>query len=229
MDVNNTIPLGGWQAAAQSQSASERNNASNSALGQQEFLHLLVAQMRNQDPINPLDGAEFAAQLAQFNTVEQLIHLNQGMGLLQTSQELMSSSMTNSMAASLAGKDIRALSSEVRLGSGDADVRYRLNNSASNVEIIVRSSSGAEVRREVIGGASAGDHTWRWDGRNDAGERLAEGLYRIEIQAGNDGDPVGVLTYAEGAVEKVRFTGQGIFLHVNGVDIPIGDVEEVRE
>ena len=91
------------------------NSADRNAMGQQEFLQLLVAQMKNQDPINPMDGTEFASQLAQFNSVEQLIGVNSALTDLQQSQNVMSAGLTNSMAASLTGKEVKALSNEFNL------------------------------------------------------------------------------------------------------------------
>lgn len=199
-----------------------------SSLGQQEFLQLLVAQMRNQDPVNPMDGAEFASQLAQFNSVEQLISVNDGLDQLAMSQDLMGSSLTNSMAASLTGKDIRALSDQVFLSSeGEAEINFKLNDSASDVEIIVRTASGAEVRRESLSGIPSGDSAWTWDGLNNNGERMGEGDYTVEVVAKNGDNNVGALTFIEGFASKVRYTSQGVYLSVNGIDIPIGDVEEV--
>ncbi len=199
-----------------------------SSLGQQEFLQLLVAQMRNQDPVNPMDGAEFASQLAQFNSVEQLISVNDGLDQLAMSQDLMGSSLTNSMAASLTGKDIRALSDQVFLSSeGEAEINFKLNDSASDVEIIVRTASGAEVRRESLSGIPSGDSSWTWDGLNNNGERMGEGDYTVEVVAKNGDNNVGALTFIEGFASKVRYTSQGVYLSVNGIDIPIGDVEEV--
>lgn len=237
MDVTNNLPINNLTSsenrsagAPSSSTGAEKGGETNSALGQQEFLHLLVAQMQNQDPLNPMDGTEFASQLAQFNSVEQLINLNQGLGMLQASQDAMSSSLSNSMAASLVGKQVKALSSQIWLGSGEeAAVNYRLNNSASSVEIVVRNSSGGEVRRETIEGVAAGDNLWRWDGRNGIGERMADGTYHIEVRAVNESGPVESLTFLEGVAQRVRYTGQGVFLNVNQVDVPIGDVEEVGE
>jgi flagellar basal-body rod modification protein FlgD len=197
-------------------------------LGQQEFLQLLVAQMRNQDPINPMDGSEFASQLAQFNSVEQLISVNNGLKQLQNSQNLMSASLTNSMAASLTGKHVRALSNQVHLSSGqDAQVHFKLNSSAERVEIIIRNASGSEVRREVLEGVASGENQWVWDGRNNAGDRMATGEYHIEINAANDDSEVDSLMFIEGVAEKVRYAGDGVYLTVNQVQVPIGDVEEV--
>ncbi|MBO6793866.1 MAG: hypothetical protein JJ895_08150 [Balneolaceae bacterium] len=199
-----------------------------SSLGQQEFLQLLVAQMRNQDPVNPMDGAEFASQLAQFNSVEQLIGVNAGLDQLAMSQDLMGSSLTNSMAASLTGKDIRALSDQIFLSSeGEAEVNFKLNDSASDVEIIVRTASGAEVRRESLTGIPSGDSSWNWDGLDNNGQRMGEGEYTVEVVAKNGDNNVGALTFIEGFASKVRYTSQGVYLSVNGIDIPIGDVEEV--
>lgn len=221
MDVSNINSL-------TSLANSQRNSGNKNELGQQEFLQLLVAQMRNQDPINPMDGAEFASQLAQFNSVEQLISVNNGLGNLQNSQQMMSASLTNSMAASLTGKHVKALSNEVHLASGEsANVQYKLNSSASEVEFIIRSESGAEVRRETVNGVASGDNTWVWDGRNESGDRMADGNYTIEVRASNDGSRVESLTYIEGNVDKVRYSGNGVFLSLNNVQVAIGDVEEV--
>jgi len=223
MEINNIL-------SQTSQAFNQKDKASNSEMGQQEFLQLLVAQMRNQDPINPLDSKEFAAQLAQFNSVEQLISVNSGLSTLQGSQDMMSASLTNSMAASMTGKHVKALSSEVYLApGGQSNIQYKLQNSASEVEIVIRNESGSEVRREKLSGVAGGDNQWSWDGRNDAGDRMADGNYHVEIQASNEGSKVNALTYVEGTVGKVRYTGSGVFLHVNGVNVSIGDVEEVAQ
>lgn len=197
-------------------------------LGQQEFLQLLVAQLQNQDPVNPMDGAQFASQLAQFNSVEQLIEVNSGLSDLAFSQDLMGASLTNSMAASLTGKEVRALSDRIALSSeGNAEINYKLNDSATEVEIVIRTASGAEVRRENFNGIPSGDNSWKWDGLDNNGDRLGEGEYIVEVVAKNGDNNVGALTFLEGFASKVRYTTQGVFLAVNGIDIPIGDVEEV--
>ncbi|MCG8372969.1 MAG: hypothetical protein MI700_05530 [Balneolales bacterium] len=210
---------------------SQQNNTTgtgSSTMGEDEFLELLVAQMSNQDPMNPMDGTEYASQLAQFSSVEQLIAVNDGLEDLLVSQELMSAGLTNSMAASLTGKQVRALSDKITLGAeGSTNLNFELNDSAQSVEIIIRTEGGAEVRRETLEGAPGGDNTWEWDGRNSNGERMGEGTYTIEVVATNDGVRVDALTFAEGIADKVRYTASGVYLTVNGIDIPIGNVEEI--
>lgn len=200
----------------------------NSDLGEKEFLELLVAQLQNQDPANPMDSNQMTEQLAQMNTVEQLIEMNAGISDLKISQDLMGASLTNSMAASLTGKEVRALSNQISLSSeGNAEVNYKLNDSASEVEIVIRTASGAEVRRESLSGVPSGDSSWKWDGLNNNGERMGEGEYTVEVIAKNGDSNVGALTFLEGFASKVRYTSQGVYLSVNGIDVPIGDVEEV--
>ena len=197
-------------------------------LGQQEFLQLLVTQLQNQDPMNPQDGAEFASQLAQFNSVEQLIQVNSGLSDLQFSQDLMNASIANSMAASLTGKDVRALSDQIHLNSdGEAQVNFELYNSAADVEITIYTEGGAEVRKVNLANFPSGDNSWAWDGLDNNGDRLGEGTYTIEISASNGDDGVGVLTFLEGTADKVRYSSDGVYLSVNGIEVAIGDVEEV--
>jgi len=132
------------------------------------------------------------------------------------------------MAASLTGKQVKALSNQVYLSSGeDASVQFKLNNSADRVEIVIRDGSGSEVRRESLGGMASGDNGWLWDGRNGAGHRMADGEYSVEILASNGDSKVDSLAYIEGMANKVRYSGNGVYLSVNNVQVPIGNVEEV--
>jgi len=206
----------------------KQNSVGKTDMGQKQFLQLLVAQMRNQDPINPVDGADFASQLAQFNSVEQLIDVNSGLDTLQSSQDLMSASLTNSMAATLTGKQVRAISDQVNLSAeGNSEINFKLRSAAEEVEIIIRNSSGSEVRRETLNGVSSGDNNWTWDGLNNSGERLGEGNYQVEVIAKNGDENVNALVFMEGIASKVRFSGNGVFLSINGIEVPISDVEEV--
>lgn len=141
---------------------------------------------------------------------------------------MMSASLTNSMAASLTGKQVRALSNQVHLGVGEtSNIQYKINSDAEDVEVVIRNASGAEVRRETLSGITAGEQNWEWDGKNNAGDRMADGEYFVEINASNGDSPVDSLVFIEGVASKVRYTGSGVFLSVNDVEVPIGDVEQV--
>lgn len=221
------------QIGSQVQLAANSNSNSsgkNDKMGQDQFLQLLVTQMQNQDPINPMDSKEFASQLAQFNSVEQLINVNKGLESLAQSQKVMRAEFTNSMASSLTGKQVRALSNKVNLeADSDTNIDYDLNNEASEVKIIIHNSSGGEVRTETIDGAAAGENSWTWDGKSNDGIDLPSGQYSVEIQAKNGDSNVKARMFTEGIANKVRFTGNGVKISINGVEVPIGDIETVAE
>ncbi|MDZ7772883.1 MAG: flagellar hook capping FlgD N-terminal domain-containing protein [Balneolaceae bacterium] len=238
MEITNNIPGTGQtqntgQPGASGQNGEEDNGQSSTvtgkaSLGKNDFLQLLVAQMKNQDPINPMDGTQFASQLAQFNSVEQLINLNEGMNMMARSQQNMNTGLSNTMASTLAGKSIRALSDQVALSpTGDTDIQFELNNVATSAQLTIKDAAGNVVRSEELGNLGSGDHTWTWDGRSDAGSRVPEGNYSVNIEASNGDAEVDVLTFMEGIAEKVSYTGEGVRLLVNGVYLPLGDVETV--
>ena len=221
MDISNIV-------SAQSQSGQVNSKKGNSELGQDGFLQLLVAQMQNQDPINPMDGTEFASQLAQFNSVEQLINVNDGIARLTQSQNAMSNGLSNTLAASLAGKNIRAISDKVNIQAGEeSTIPFRLNNTATNVEITITDAAGNTVRTESLENLPQGKQSWTWDGKSSSGGSVPEGTYSVEISAQNGDTEVNALMYQEGMAEKVRYTEKGVELIVNGVAIPLGDVEEI--
>ncbi len=201
----------------------------NSNLGQTEFLQLLVTQLQNQDPMSPLDSAEYAAQLAQFSSVEQLVNLNSGMESLISNQQMMNAGLNNTMSANLAGKSVTALSDRIAIGAEErsADVTFRLNSVASNVQVNILDSNGNVIRSENLSGFSKGDHSWTWDGKADNGRSAPAGNYRVEISAVNGETPVNALTFVKGEVESVKYTSSGVQLVVNGVAIPLGDIESI--
>lgn len=198
-------------------------------LGQQQFLQLLVAQLRNQDPINPMDGAEFAAQLAQFNSVEQLVSVNSGISSLARAQESLAVGLTNTMAASLAGKHVKAISNEIHNAGSGTDVRFNLKSAATDVELIIRDQDGNEIKRTTISNMQKGDNTWQWDGRNNNGNKVPEGNYFVEVSAKDGNVNVGAYTFIEGIAERVRYSSSGVDLLVNGVFVNLGDIEEIGE
>ncbi len=200
-----------------------------SELGQQQFLQLLVAQLRNQDPINPLDGAEFAAQLAQFNSVEQLVNVNEGINMLAKAQEGLAVGLTNTMAASLAGKHVKAISNEINLSGQASEINFNLKSAASDVEVVIRDQDGNAVRRVNLTNLPQGDQGWQWDGRNDNGNRVPEGNYFVEISAKDGNTNVAAYAFIEGIAERVRYSSSGVDLLVNGVFVNLGDIEEIGE
>ena len=194
------------------------------------FLTLLIEQMKNQDPLNPMDSQEYAASLAQFSELEEL----QNLGTL-TEQGLdadiiLAQSINNTLSATLVGQTVRAVGESVIVEDGEAsDISFDLAASAS-VEINILDESDEVVRTIETRTFNAGDQTIEWDGKDDDGRELADGTYTLEMSATNSSDEaVSVTPFLIGVVEAVRYESTGAVLVVNGMRIGFGDVEEIRE
>jgi flagellar basal-body rod modification protein FlgD len=193
---------------------------------QDDFLKLLIAQLQNQDPLQPMDNQQFAAQLATFNSLGQLIEINNKLGALQTGQG--AASQYN--AASLIGKEISSAGNEINLVSDSpATIAYQLGANAARVVINVFNGAGALVRRIDAGARAAGDQTVAWDGKDNAGKSLAAGEYGFTINAVDlAGKPVAASGKIQGVVTGVKLDGAEPVLEVGVLEVPLSAVSAVR-
>ncbi|ACY47680.1 flagellar hook assembly protein FlgD [Rhodothermus marinus] len=199
-------------------------------LDKEAFLRLLVTQLRYQDPINPLDSREFAAQLAQFSTVEQLIGINETLAAQSDAYAALAQGIHNSVAAGLVGKVIEAEGDRLTWGGEDpVPFRIELGDAAQQVSIQIRNEAGEVVRTIFLGSKAAGEHAVEWDGKNDAGEALPAGTYTIEVLATDaDGDPVAARSFVRGRVTRVTFGPEGILLWIGDRSVPMQSVRGVE-
>ena len=187
------------------------SNPGSSELGRTEFLQLLVTQLQNQDPLNPLDSAEYAAQLAQFSSVEQLVNINSGIESLVQTQQISSTGLNNTIASTLTGKTVSAFSDRIHLGEErTTDVNFKLSGIATDVQIEILDSTGNVIRSESLSNFGQGDHKWTWDGTTTNGNSVPEGTYQVRINAANGENPISSLAVLEGKVSKVRYTNGGV-------------------
>ncbi len=214
--------------------------AGSSALGRDEFLQLLVAQLRNQDPTSPQNGHEFAAQLAQFSQVEQLTNISQAMSGqaqqfkalagaiegLRAGQAGMASQLTGRIdlqsATALIGQTVEMAGATVEwAGTGPAPIPVRVDGAVREVEITIRDADGAVVRTMRTGALGKGDHDLGWDGALDDGSAAPEGTYTVGVSAvGPEGDPVRATAVTRGTVDRLTVERDGLFLWVGGRPIP---------
>ena len=201
--------------------AGSQNTAGASAktdeLGRQDFLTLLVAQLQNQDPLNPADPTEFTAQLAQFSQLEQLFNLNET--IAELSQAQATSERMNTL--SLMGKEILVEGSRFQLtGEDGVDLQYRVEGEAEEITFVIRDQGGRTVailRPEETG---PGTHTYHWPARTEEGEPLPEGEYQIVISARAAGEEESVAVHT-----LVRTLVTGVDLEADGAVLvtPIGE------
>lgn len=175
------------------------------ALGQDEFLTLLVAQLQNQDPLNPTDATEFTAQLAQYSQLEQLFNLNDSMDSLATAQN----NSERLSALSLIGQKVVVEGSQFSLGQGPAELGYQVSGPVTEIELQISNSSGQTVATIPVEDLSEGQHTITWDGRNQQGQLLDPGTYELSIRAQSteEGAPAAVAPLVRAEVTGVDLTG----------------------
>jgi flagellar basal-body rod modification protein FlgD len=188
------------------------------------FLKLLTTQLRSQDPLAPMDAAQFTQQLVQFSGVEQSIKTNDQLGqlvdLFQAEQ--------SSRALDYLGATVEAAGGAVRLGAANRpQISYQLDRSAASVTINLRDELGRLVASRV-GATTAGAHSLAWDGLSTAGERLPPGLYRVEVVALDQaGAAVPATTRTAGTVEAVEIADGQLLLSVDGVMVPVAALTRI--
>lgn len=196
------------------------------ALDQIDFLQMLMAQMRNQDPMSPMDSQEYAAQLAQFSSVQELTAIKESLEESINMNLLMTQSINGNLAAALVGKTVRAQNNTVEVsGTSGADLRYALGAAATNVQIEVLNSSGEVVRTISANAQAAGNAAVYWDGRDQNGNQVPNGDYTFNVTASDaDGKEVAATTYIQGVVTAINYSEDGVSLTVNGQQVFLGDI-----
>ncbi len=177
---------------------------------QDRFLKLLVTQMKNQDPLNPLDNAQVTSQLAQISTVNGIEKLN-------ATLQAMASSFTagqSLQAASMIGHNVLVPGSALQLAGGGGVFGVDLTQAADRVKVTIHDGSGQAVRVMDLGPQAAGSLPLEWDGKTDAGAPAAEGGYTVSVSAQRGDQKVDAQPLAFGTVQGVSQGTQGVQLNV---------------
>lgn len=201
----------------------ETSGSDDVSMGKEDFLKLLVAQLENQDPMNPDDPTEFTAQLAQFSQLEQLTNVNKSLEGLTS----MSTEMQRMSALGLVGQEIIAQSAGFHYREEPLQLGYRLAAPAEDVTLYVLNQSGSTVATLHPEATAAGDHFIEWDGTDDSGTPLDEGDYALVIKA-EDADEEAIETESliRGRVETVDMGGSETLLETSSGIFPMGRLEK---
>ena len=187
-------------AAAAQTAASSKNNA----LGQEQFLTLLVAQLKNQDPLNPSDPTEFTAQLAQYSQLEQLFNLNDSMDQLAAAQN----NSERLSALSLIGQDVIVEDSAFSLGTDPVQIGYKIDGIVANASLTIHNSTGKTVATLTANDLAQGNHFLTWNGKDSSGNALDPGTYSIAIKANNSaGESASVAPLVRAEVTGIDLSG----------------------
>ncbi|NUM87592.1 MAG: hypothetical protein HUU37_00170 [Bdellovibrionales bacterium] len=195
-------------------------------MGKDDFLKLMSAQLKNQDPMNPLKNEQMAAQLAQFSALEQMMNVNQNLEKMQQSQK----PQDNVLAASLIGKSIVTDSAKFNYDrQTEPLVKYDLPADAKSVTVSIVNQKGEIVREYDLGAQKAGKNSVRWDGKNTKGGANDKGEYSFRVNATDDKDqPIKVATSTAGLVTGVVFEQGKPYLLVGETKVPFDGVDRIE-
>ena len=172
------------------------------------FLTLLVTQLRNQDPLSPMDNAQITTQLAQISTVSGINRLNDTVASLSASfaagQYL--------QATALVGRDVVVAGNKLSLADGKAPYAMAIAKDADTVTVTIKDPAGVVVRTVELGAQKSGIRTFEWDGMDDAGKAMTAGDYTMSVTATMNGETVATDALTIANVTGVAPTAQGTIL-----------------
>jgi len=222
------------QVAATGASSAASSTTRNTDLGKKDiFLKLLVAQMKNQDPLKPQDATQMSSQLAQFNMVEQQTNTNTWLEQMAGNGGLGSGGAggtLDSASAGYLGRTVTVNQNTIEYAGVNSTFSTNLGLDAASVQVVVRDSSGQAVRTVDLGPLQAGVQSITWDGSNDVGSQVAHGSYSMEITALDyQGKSIPATVQRSGLVDSVRLAASGgVQLMVAGTAASLADITEVR-
>jgi flagellar basal-body rod modification protein FlgD len=217
MDILSSTSTAASSTASNTSKASLANNF-------ETFLTLLTAQLRNQDPLSPLDSTEFTNQLVQFSGVEQQLKTNDLLTSLTENTKL----SAGATAVAYLGKEATANTSTATIeAGGSTSWNYDLPRNAGAVALRVLDSSGRVVAT-ANGQTSRGEKTFAWDGKDNSGRPVAAGTYRLEVNATTtDGQVISSTVSRQGLISAVDLSGATPTVTIGGATVPLAAIVKI--
>jgi flagellar basal-body rod modification protein FlgD len=193
-------------------------------MGQDDFLTMFLAQMKYQDPLNPMQGQEMAAQLAQFSSLEQLTKVNDTLVSMKSAQD----DSSRLQALNFIGKEIVASGNALALEQGQvAEGRFELGENAQ-CSVAIKNGNGVTVRTLSLGTLSAGEHAFQWNGHDGSGRLLSPGTYSFDVLGKTaSGKIVSGNPRVSGKVTGVNLENGSVKLNIGEVPVGISEVMEI--
>jgi flagellar basal-body rod modification protein FlgD len=207
-------------------SSSTSTSSSSTTVNKNDFLKLLIAQMKNQDPLNPMDGTQYVAELAQFSSLEELQNMNDNLTTNINANYTLTQSINNTLAANMIGKEVKVTASDVTYSDQTSTtIGYTLPSTAADVSLTISNSDGTVVRTMSNLSTSSGDHDITWDFTDDNGSTLPTGTYTYAISATNSsGTSLTTSLYKVGTVDAINYSSSGTTFSIDGTDYSLSDV-----
>ena len=194
------------------------------SIGQDEFLKLFLSQLKHQDPLNPMDSAEFTAQLAQFSSVEQLFKIN---GNIESLAEIQGGS-SRFQAIELIGKNIEAEGNIISIKEGETGHGSFITNDKAECTVHIKDTYGNTVRDMGMGTIDAGLHSFKWDGRDSNGKTVDEGFYVFSVDGlMTSGDSTYGRTYIKGQVDRINMEGDEPLVFIGDMALSMSQIVDI--
>jgi flagellar basal-body rod modification protein FlgD len=209
--------LGEWHDPAKAKSGDATD-------AQDRFLKLLTTQLKNQDPLNPMDNAQMTSQLAQISTVDGIEKLN------ATLQKMLASTASAEamQAAALVGHQVMVPGSGLQLGDSGAAGGIELGAGADQVTLTIKDVNGIVMNTLNLGSLDAGVHDFAWDGKTASGVRAVNGAYSIAVSATRGSDKVAATALQLGSVLNINQSSQGLTLNLGALGlVMMGDIKQI--
>lgn len=190
-----------------------------------QFLNLLIAQLKNQDPLSPADSSQFTAQMMQMGQLEQLFNLNETM---QSAYELQQGGQI-AQYSSLVGRNVLATGNQFQIsGSNRGSINFSVSGTPTNTTVNVFDSYGNLVRQFDAEQVRNGDNSIAFDGLNNAGETLPNGYYSFFVDA-RDGEEnaISSTTYSVGQISGLRIENGSPIFQMGNQDLGNSDIQRI--
>jgi flagellar basal-body rod modification protein FlgD len=216
------LPSGLSSFEAEKQKEVERSTS----LGQAEFLKLMMAQLKNQDPMQPMENGEFLGQMAQFSTVTSVGEMAKELKGL--SDQMASSRMLSS--GSLIGRSVLSSGNYGELAEGRTlDGAVRLTEPVDGAVVYIRNAVGQVMETFELGPVGKGDYPFSWDGALAGGMNALPGRYQVDVAVTRAGKTEAAKALLYIPVNSVSMRGQDIVLNLeNGAQVPLNQVSTLR-
>jgi flagellar basal-body rod modification protein FlgD len=222
-----TIIPGITNSAADNAAPSTVTPTGNAALGKDQFLKILVAQLQNQDPTQPQDSSAFVAELAQFSALESQQNAVSDLNALMIGQ----ATANSTAATSFIGKQIGFAGGTVNWdGTQAVNATVNVPSGADKLTVAIADPSGNVIRTLQLGSAGAGDVKVTWDGRDNSGDIVTPAQYTL-VPAAFDakGNAVPANLSTSGVVTGVQFQGGVPYLQVGSTLVQMSSVTSINE
>jgi len=205
------------------------NGTGKSKLEKNDFLKLMMEQLKHQDPLDPMKSNEYSAQLAQFSSLELLQNMNKSLKQSLNANYALAAAVNNTMSTNLIGKEVKLRGDEIQnYGQEKQSLVYKLAANAKYAKIEIRDENKNLIKVINLKDIQAGTYKVNWDFKDKNGEKVPHGSYKMKLLSkGLNSKEITTELYQIGTVDALRFTDKGSMIVIGKRQFALKDVYEI--